>query len=95
MDGFYAQETFDADLRMPINEGTPSVENIVFKNITAETVAGRGLFLCGLPESPFRNVRFENVRVKGIKEPYIKNIEKYDRMLTHSLILPWDYKRII
>ena len=26
---------------------------------------------------------------------YIKNIEKYDRMLTHSLILPWDYKRII
>lgn len=82
MDGFYAQETFDADQRMPINEGTPSVENIVFKNITAETVAGRGLFLCGLPESPFRNVRFENVRVKGIKEPYIKNIENLDYVNT-------------
>ena len=74
MDAFYAQEEFDPDTHRPIDEMTPAVENIVFRDIVSETIAGRGVFLVGAPECPFQGVRMENVRVKGIKEPYIKNL---------------------
>ena len=74
MDAFYAQEEFDPDTHRPIDEKTPAVENIVFKDINSETIAGRGVFLVGAPECPFKGVRFENVRVKGIKPPLIKNL---------------------
>ena len=86
LDGFYAQETFDADTKAPIGEGTPTVENILFKNITAETIAGHGLYLCGLPERPIRGVRFENVRITGIKKPFVKNIQGLEYVNTELLV---------
>ena len=82
MDAFYAQEAFDPDTHRPIDEKTPTVENIVFRDIDSETIAGRGVFLVGAPECPFKGVRFENVRVKGIKEPLIKNLS--DAVMIHT-----------
>jgi polygalacturonase len=82
MDAFYAQEEFDPDTHRPIDEKTPTVENIAFKDIDSETIAGRGVFLVGAPECPFKGVRFENVRVKGIKEPLIKNLS--DAVMIHT-----------
>lgn len=86
MDAFYALEVFDPDTHRPMDDATPTVENIVFKDITSETVAGRGIFLVGAPECPFRSVRLENVRVKGIKEPYIKNLENAEFINTEFTV---------
>ena len=75
IDGFYAHEegSYDPDLFAPIDETTPTVENITLKNITSRTVAGRGVYICGLPESPIKNLSLIHVYSEGIKEPYLRH----------------------
>lgn len=75
LDSFYSHETFDADTCAPVDDGTPVVENIVFSDIQAETVEGYGLYLCGLPEAPSRQVVLENVRVCSPQGVFIRNIQ--------------------
>lgn len=75
MDGFYGCEEFDPDTPVPVDEGTPTVEGIIFKNITLDTVGGNAVYLCGLPESPFRDVYMENVKARGVYGMTVKNIE--------------------
>ena len=65
IDRFYSHIEFDPDKKESITEATPTVDGIVFKNITTETTAGNAIFLCGLPESPLENVKFENVKAHG------------------------------
>ena len=65
IDGFYSHKEFDPDKKEPVDEGTPCVDGILLKNLTSETVAGNAVFLCGLPEAPFKNVRLENVKARG------------------------------
>ena len=65
VDGFYGSIEADEDKKEPINEGTPLVDGVSFKNISVDTTAGRAVYLCGLPESKFKNISFENVKAKG------------------------------
>ncbi len=74
-DGFYGDEEFDADTPIEVNEGTPVVDGIYFKNISLETIAGNAVYLCGLPEMPFKNVYFENVKAHGKYGMKVKNID--------------------
>ncbi len=74
-DGFYGDEEFDADTPREVNEETPVVDGIYFKNITVDTVAGNAIYLYGLPEMPFKNVYLENVSAHGKYGMKIKNID--------------------
>lgn len=65
IDNFYSHKTFDIDKKEEVNEGTPTIRNISFKNIDVETLAGNAIYLCGLPERFIENVVLENVTAKG------------------------------
>lgn len=75
VDGFYGDVKFDADTPHAISEETPIVDNIHFKNITTETIAGNAVYLCGLPERPFTRVTLENVQARGRFGMKVKNME--------------------
>ena len=85
-DGFYGDEEFDPDTPKPLSEETPTVEDIFFKNITTETIAGNAVYLCGLPERPFRRITLENVRAHGKFGVKSKNIEGL--LLIQTFITP-------
>lgn len=75
VDGFYGDAVFDADTPVRIDEGTPVVDGLYFKDITLNTIAGNAIYLCGLPEQPFRNIYLENVTAHGLYGMKQKNIE--------------------
>lgn len=75
VDGFYGEAEFDADSPAEVNEGTPVVDGVYFKNITLETIAGNAIYLFGLPERPFKNISLENVKARGKYGMKVKNIE--------------------
>lgn len=75
VDGFYGEERFDPDLTCPVDEGTPVVEDIYFKDISLETIAGNAVYLYGLPEAPFKNIYLENVKAHGKYGIKTKNID--------------------
>ena len=74
-DGFYGYDDFDADTPVETDEGTPVVDGIYLKNISVDTVGGNAVYLCGLPEMPFRNIYMENVKAHGKYGMKVKNIE--------------------
>jgi hypothetical protein len=65
VDNFYGVAEFDPRQAWPSDQGTPVIRNILFQNITLDTVGGNAIYLTGLPESPLENVRFENVTATG------------------------------
>ncbi len=75
VDGFYGSEEFDPDTPAEVNEGTPAVYGIYFKDITVDTAAGRAVYMCGLPESIITNVSLENVKAKGVGNNFVKNVQ--------------------
>lgn len=75
VDGFYGAETFDAETAAPVDDGTPTVEGIYFKDISLKTIAGNAVYLCGLPESHFRNICLENVTAHGKYGMKYRNID--------------------
>ena len=81
-DDFYGNEEFDADTPVQIDEGTPVVDGIYFKNITVDTIAGNAVYLCGLPEMPFKNIYMENVRARGKYGMRVKNIDNLQTINT-------------
>ena len=74
-DAYYGEEDFDPDRKAAVDETTPVVENICLKDITVDTVAGNAVYLCGLPEMPYRNFRLENVKAHGKYGMKVKNME--------------------
>ncbi|MDO5398867.1 MAG: glycoside hydrolase family 28 protein [bacterium] len=74
-DGFYGDIEFDADTPVKIDEGTPVVDGVYFKDITVDTSAGNAVYLYGLPELPFKNIYLENVRAHGKYGMKVKNID--------------------
>lgn len=80
IDGFYGEEVFDADTPAEVNEGTPVVDGIYFKDITLETVGGNAIYMCGLPEMPFKNVYLENVKAHGRYGIKVKNIDNLQQI---------------
>jgi len=80
VDGFYGEDKFDADTPAEIDPGTPVVDGIYLKDITVETVGGNAIYLCGLPEMPFRNIYLENVRAHGKYGMKVKNIDNLQQI---------------
>ncbi len=85
VDGFYGAKEFDADAAQGVDDGTPIVEDIYFKDITLRTVAGNAVYLCGLPEAHFRNICLENVTAHGkygLRSKNIDNLQLIDTNIT-------------
>lgn len=78
LDGFYSHETFDPEAEEPVDESTPIIENITFENITLSTVEGHAVYLCGLPERHFQNIRMKNVKAHGPHGLYVKNLDGFE-----------------
>lgn len=76
VDTFYSHITFDVNKAEPVDEGTPYVDGIYFKDCELETVGGNAIYLCGLPEMPLGLVHLENIKAKGIKGMYVANTAK-------------------
>lgn len=77
LDGFYGKEEFNIDELEEISEKTPIVDGIYLKNLTIDTKAGNAIYLCGLPERPFRNVYLENIKAHGKYGMKVSNIENF------------------
>ena len=75
IDAFYGEDVFDADAPAPVDETTPVIEDIYFKNISLRTVAGNAIYICGLPERHFRNIYLENVTAHGKYGMKTKNVD--------------------
>lgn len=54
--------------KLPVDERTPSIKNIEFKNIKAENTKICAGYLYGLPEKPIENVKFKDVEIDFTKE---------------------------
>ncbi len=65
IDQFYGMDEYDPDRRSPVDEGTPTIRDIVFRNITVDTTRGNAIFLAGLAENPLKNITLENVVALG------------------------------
>lgn len=65
LDHFYSVVSFDPNIEEPVNDGTPKIRNIKFKNIKYKSCASNAIYMAGLPESPLENISFENVKVEG------------------------------
>jgi len=65
VDQFYGDAKSDPHQARPKDESTPLIRNVLFQNITLDTVAGNAIYLTGLPESPLENIRLENVTAIG------------------------------
>lgn len=78
VDMFYSVEEYDAAKAEPVNEGTPIFRNLTFENITTETIAGNGIYLCGLPESPIENITLRNVQATAQNGILVHNVHNLD-----------------
>ncbi len=65
IDQFYSHQEFDALKEEEVNEGTPLIRDITFKDIILDTIAGNAIYLTGLPESPLCNIILENINAIG------------------------------
>jgi exo-poly-alpha-galacturonosidase len=65
IDQFYGKDEMDTISKQPVDESTSVIENITFKNIVLDTYTGNAIFMAGLPESPLKNIRLENVTAIG------------------------------
>ena len=93
VDQFYSHAEFDLDKPEEVNEGTPVIRNIYFKNIVLDTHGGNAIFLAGLPESPLQNIHFENVNAIGKYGMKAYNIEGFVmKNVAVSSRLDEDYK---
>ena len=80
LDGFYGEEEFDADKALPVDEGTPIIEDIYFKDLIVDTIAGNAIYLCGLPERHYRNIYMENITAHGKYGMKVKNIDNLQQI---------------
>lgn len=46
---------------LPVDDRTPSIKNLTFKNIKATNCHVAGTYICGLPESKIERLTFENI----------------------------------
>ncbi|MFV0343003.1 MAG: glycosyl hydrolase family 28 protein [Anaerocolumna sp.] len=65
IDQFYGKEPFDPNEAEEFDESTTIMRDITFKNIIVDTITGNAIYLTGLPESPLKNIRLENVNAVG------------------------------
>lgn len=65
IDMFYSHCEVDTESAEEINDGTPLINGVYFKNIELYTNAGNAVYMAGLPESHIKNVFMENVHTQG------------------------------
>ena len=87
IDGFYGDADFDADTPVEVDETTPIIEDIYFKDITVDTISGNAVYFMGLPEMHYRNIHMENVRAHGKTGMVVKNI---DGLYTENVVVTSD-----
>ena len=54
---------------LPVDERTPAVNQLSFKNINAKNCHAAGAFLYGLPEQKIDYIEFENIHIDYAAEP--------------------------
>lgn len=62
---FYYDES-DVSVACPIDEGTPRISNVVFRDIECEDPYGWAICVLGLPEAPIEGLTFERVMARGL-----------------------------
>lgn len=82
IDQFYSHVTFNPAQEEPFGEGTAVIRDICFRNMTLETSSGNAIFFAGLPESPLRNIRLENIRAIG---KYGMKAQNIDGLVLHDI----------
>ena len=65
MDQFYGRDGIDIAKPQEVTDETPEIKDIVFRNISLETIAGNAIYLCGLPEKHLNGIVLENVAAIG------------------------------
>lgn len=61
-----------------VDEGTPLIRNVTFKNAVVDTCGGNAIYICGLPEKHLENITLENVIASGkygMKAYYVDGLE--------------------
>lgn len=53
---------------LPVDDRTPSIKRLTFRNIKADNCHVAGAYICGLPESKIECLTFENVSINYAKE---------------------------
>ena len=77
VDCYYSQEEID-EKEKTVDEGTPFIKNVTFRNAVVETCGGNAVYLCGLPEKHLENITLENVSAsgkRGMKAYYIDGLK--------------------
>ena len=54
---------------LPVDERTPDIRTLKFKDIDAENCHVAAAYMCGLPEQKIRKVEMENVKVSYTDQP--------------------------
>lgn len=75
IDQFYGDQVVDVEQRLQVNQGTPTIKDVLIKNIFMEVTNRPSIYLCGLPENHVQNVTLENVQIKGGNGAFIRNID--------------------
>lgn len=77
IDQYYGIPDKEIDLVTPhdVDDGTPEIRNIVFKDITLKTVGGNSIYICGLPENHVKDITLENITATGKKGIIINNAD--------------------
>jgi len=85
---YYKTDNDDPAIAKPLTPQTPQFRDIHFRNIHIVNTTGWGIYLCGLAESPIRQVSFENVTVQSKDGMFVENVEG---LSTQALkVLPCD-----
>ncbi len=75
IDQFYSHEEYDEDKKEKVTEGTPMIRNIIFENITVDTLVTTVIYLVGLPENPLKNITMKNISGSGKHTIKVRNVE--------------------
>lgn len=75
VDCYYGEKEYDHKEKRDVNDGTPVIRNIHFRNLTADTDEGHAIYLAGLPESPLQNITFEHITASGQHGLFAQNVD--------------------
>ncbi|MBQ9251684.1 MAG: glycoside hydrolase family 28 protein [Clostridia bacterium] len=75
VDQSYGLDSFTVDELHPVTEGTPSIREIAFRNITIDTATGYAVFLCGLPENHMQQILLENITARAPHGILVENTD--------------------
>lgn len=76
IDQFYSHDLFDPSEEDVVDEGTPSITDIVMEHIVLDTIGGNAVWLAGLKESPLKNIRLMDIKAEGLRAMEIYNVEQ-------------------